>query len=78
LELENITLSEVSQVQKAKSCFLSYVEYRPNANTNSTVHTYKYVQSMYPKVGLLEETKRGKKEGKKDSKNKETHHICLV
>jgi hypothetical protein len=33
---------------------------------------------MYPKVGLLEETKRGKKEGKKDSKNKETHHICLV
>jgi hypothetical protein len=34
MELENIILSEVSQVQKAKkSCFLSYVEYRPNTNT---------------------------------------------
>jgi hypothetical protein len=34
MELENITLSEVSQVQKAKkaSCFQSYVEYRPNRN----------------------------------------------
>jgi hypothetical protein len=33
IELENIILSEVSQVQKAKSqCFLSYVEYRPNTN----------------------------------------------
>jgi hypothetical protein len=32
--LENIILSEVSQVQKAKpACFLSYVEYRPNTNT---------------------------------------------
>jgi hypothetical protein len=35
MELENITLSEVSQAQKAKSCMfsLSYVEYRPNTNT---------------------------------------------
>jgi hypothetical protein len=34
VELENIILSEVSQVQRAKvTCFLSYVEYRPNANT---------------------------------------------
>jgi hypothetical protein len=34
MELENIILSEVSEVQKAKSaCFLSYVEYRPNINT---------------------------------------------
>jgi hypothetical protein len=33
MELENITLSEVSQVQKAKShMFSSYVEYRHNAN----------------------------------------------
>jgi hypothetical protein len=32
MELESIILSEVSQVQKAKS-FLSYVEYRPNTNT---------------------------------------------
>jgi hypothetical protein len=34
MELENIILSEVSQVQKAKGgSFLSYVEYRPNSNT---------------------------------------------
>jgi hypothetical protein len=35
MELENITLSEISQVWKAKTlqCFLSYVEYRPNTNT---------------------------------------------
>jgi hypothetical protein len=36
IELENIILSEVSQVQKAKStCFLSYMEYRPNKNTSN-------------------------------------------
>jgi hypothetical protein len=35
MELENINLSEVSQVQKAKAiCFLSYVECRPTTNTN--------------------------------------------
>jgi hypothetical protein len=34
MELENITLSEVSQVQKAKNtCFLSYIEYRLNTKT---------------------------------------------
>jgi hypothetical protein len=34
MEQENIILSEVSQVQKASAtCFLSYVEYRPNTNT---------------------------------------------
>jgi hypothetical protein len=33
MELENITVSEVSQVQKAKDTyFLSYVEYRLNTN----------------------------------------------
>jgi hypothetical protein len=33
IELENIILSEVSQIQKAKShMFSSYVEYRPNTN----------------------------------------------
>jgi hypothetical protein len=32
MELKNIILSEVSQVQKAKS-LLSYVKYRPNTNT---------------------------------------------
>jgi hypothetical protein len=35
MELENIILSEVSQDQKAKvTCFLSYVEYRPNTNAS--------------------------------------------
>jgi hypothetical protein len=36
MKLENIILSEVSQVQKAKSCmawFLSFVENRLNTNT---------------------------------------------
>jgi hypothetical protein len=34
MALENIILSEVSQAQKEKAtCFLSYVECRPNANT---------------------------------------------
>jgi hypothetical protein len=36
MELENIILSEVSQVQKAKGCiFFSYVDYRPNTNTRN-------------------------------------------
>jgi hypothetical protein len=34
MKLENITLSKVTQVPKAKAaCFLSYVEYIPNTNT---------------------------------------------
>jgi hypothetical protein len=34
IELKNTTVSEVSQVQKAKAtCFLPYVEDRPNTNT---------------------------------------------
>jgi hypothetical protein len=34
MELENIILSEVSQVQRPKAAsFLSYVGYRPNTNT---------------------------------------------
>jgi hypothetical protein len=34
MELENVILSEVSNIQKAKStCFLSSVEYIPNAIT---------------------------------------------
>jgi hypothetical protein len=34
IELENIFLSDITQVQKAKAaCFLSYVDYRPNTNT---------------------------------------------
>jgi hypothetical protein len=41
MELENIILSEVSQVQKPKvSCFLSHVENRPNKNKSNI---YKYI-----------------------------------
>jgi hypothetical protein len=62
MELENIILSEMNQVQKAKSHIsLSYVEYRPNTNTNNFTYACKYLQNMYPKVELVEETKgRGK------------------
>jgi hypothetical protein len=40
MELENIILSEISQVQKAKSClFLSNVEYRQYKFTNFMKNT---------------------------------------
>jgi catabolite regulation protein CreA len=33
LELDNIIVNEVSQAQRPKvTCFLSYVDYRPNTN----------------------------------------------
>jgi hypothetical protein len=48
--------------------FLSYVGYKPNTNTSVVIYTYKYIQKMYPKVGLVEETKIGGKEEKKGSK----------
>jgi hypothetical protein len=65
MELENIILSEVSQFRKLKStCFLSYVEYRPNTNLSNVTYTYRYIQNMYPQVGVIEETKGG---GRKDS-----------
>jgi hypothetical protein len=67
--LKSITLSEVSQVQKPKAtCFLSYVEYRPITNIRNIIYTCKYIQNIYPKVELAEETKGGGKEGNKDSK----------
>jgi hypothetical protein len=50
------------------ACFLSYVEYRPNTNASNIIDIYTYTQNMYPKVGLVEETKGEGKEGKKDSK----------
>jgi hypothetical protein len=49
------------------TCFLSCVEYRPNNNTSNIIYTYKYIQNMYPEIGLVEETKGAGKEGKKDS-----------
>jgi hypothetical protein len=47
--------------------FFLYVKYRFNTNTRNIMYTYKYIQSMYPKVKQLEETKGEGKEGKKDS-----------
>jgi hypothetical protein len=36
MELENITLSEVSRFRKPKAaCFLSYVGHRPNINSSN-------------------------------------------
>jgi hypothetical protein len=69
MEQENIILSEVSQVQKDKiTCFLSYVENRSNTSTSIIIYTCKNIQNMFPKVGLLEETKGGGKEEKNDRK----------
>jgi hypothetical protein len=38
------------------------VEDRSNTNTSIIIHTYKYIENMFPKVGLLEEKKGGRKE----------------
>jgi hypothetical protein len=57
---------KLARFKKPKAtCFLSYVEYRPNINTISITYTYKYIQNMYSKVGLIEDTK-GEGKGKKD------------
>jgi hypothetical protein len=59
---------KLARFRKSKvTCFLSYVEYKRNTNTRNIIYTYKYIQNMYPKVGLVEVTKGGGKEGKKDS-----------
>jgi hypothetical protein len=44
------------------------VEYRPITNIRNIIYTCKYIQNIYPKVELAEETKGGGKEGNKDSK----------
>jgi hypothetical protein len=38
-----------------------------NTNTSNIIYTYKYIQNMYQKVGLVEEMKGRGIEGKKDS-----------
>jgi hypothetical protein len=38
------------------------VEYRPNTNISNIIYAWKYVQSMYPKVGMVKEMKGGGKE----------------
>jgi hypothetical protein len=43
------------------------MKYKPNANTSNIIYTYKNIQTMYQKVGLIEETKRRGNEKKKDS-----------
>jgi hypothetical protein len=48
-------------------CSLSCVEYKPNTNISNIIYTYKYIQNMYPKVGLVVETKEGGKEEKNNS-----------
>jgi hypothetical protein len=53
------------------TCFLSYMEYSPNTNTSNIIERKRErerkIQSTYPKVGLIEETKGGGKEGKNNS-----------
>jgi hypothetical protein len=38
------------------------MEDRPNTNISVIIHTYKYIQNMFPKVGLLETKGEGKEE----------------
>jgi hypothetical protein len=40
------------------------------------LHIHINIHNIYPKVGLIEENKGGRKEGKKVSNN-EIHHICV-
>jgi hypothetical protein len=67
MKLENIILSEVSQVQEAKGYMFSHM-------WNIAPINILYIQNMYPKVRLVEETKRGRKAGKKDMNDNEIHH----
>jgi hypothetical protein len=43
------------------------VKCRPDRNTSNIIYI-KYIQSMFPKVELVEETKEGKNGGKIDCK----------
>jgi hypothetical protein len=38
----------------------------PNTNTSSNIHTYIYIQNMFPKMGLLQETRGGRKKEESD------------
>jgi hypothetical protein len=62
MELENSMLSEVNQVQKGKGhMFSPYLDDRPKYKYKH-YHIYKYIQNMFPIVGLLEKTRVGGKE----------------
>jgi hypothetical protein len=62
---------KLAKFRKPKAThFLSFVEYDTNihnVSTSNITYTSKCIQSVYPKVGLVEETKGGRKEGKKNS-----------
>jgi hypothetical protein len=57
---------KLARFRKTKvTCFLSYVGDRRNTNISIIICTYKYIQNMLPKMGLLE-TKGREKEEKND------------
>jgi hypothetical protein len=60
IEVENIILSEVSQVQKVLGQMFSLICERSNTKTNITIQAYKYIQNMFPKAGLLREEEKRK------------------
>jgi hypothetical protein len=54
------------------------MEVGSKTNTSLTLYTCKYILNIFPKVGLLKETKEGGKEKKNDRvNNNETYHICV-
>jgi hypothetical protein len=70
---------KLARFRKTKvTCFHSYVEDKSNTNTSIITATYEYIQNIFPKVGLWEETKGGGKEEKNDRvNNNEIYHICI-
>jgi hypothetical protein len=77
MELENIVLSEISQVQKDKDHIFAHMwKIDPNVNTKVTIYTYTYTytytyiytKNTSPKVRLLEQTKGEGKEEMNDRK----------
>jgi hypothetical protein len=68
---------KLTRFRKPKAtCFLLHVEHKPNANA-SNINTYKSIQNMYPKVGLVEETKEEEEKERKIANNNEIYHICV-
>jgi hypothetical protein len=61
-------LFKAKKIKKEVTCLLSYVEDRFNTNTSIIIHTYKYTQNIFPKVGLLGEMKGGGKKENNDQK----------
>jgi hypothetical protein len=51
------------------ACFLLYVEDTANTNISIIIYTYKYVQNMFPKVGLLERLREEKQNTLKHTEN---------